>query len=763
MKTLFHNLILSFLLYSGILIAPALSVQSQDYAKYVNPFIGTGGHGHTFPGATVPYGMVQLSPDTRTQGWDASSGYHYSDSSIIGFSHTHLSGTGIGDLGDILWMPFSGNVQVTPGTSEDTTVGYRSEFSHSDEKASPGYYAVFLKKYGIKAELTATSRAGFHKYTYTKNGPSGIIIDLAHTIFTDKNPEHEIRILNDHEIQGFKKSGGWAEAQQVFFHAKFNKPFKATFYENGKVVPPATKAHSKNLQLVLYFDLQKGEEVLAKVGISSVDNEGAKRNLQSEIPSWNFESIRQKAYALWEKELSKIKVKGGTDNEKTIFYTALYHTSICPNLANDVDFRYLGMDKQIKKTKRKPVYTVFSLWDTFRGNNPLKTITDPEIAANFIHSLLLKYEEGGVLPMWELESNYTGCMIGYHAVSLITDAYQKGIKNFDLSKAYKAMVGSANYSRTGILFPSEDVERRLMPKAKLYNEMYGFIPSNLENQSVSKALEYAYNDWCIAQIAKELGKKLDYQKFMERSKRFTQYYDKTTGFMRGKNTEGTWRTPFDPQFSMHNANDYTEGNAFQWTWFAPHDVANLIALMGGKNSFITNLDRLFSSSSELTGGKVSEDISGLIGQYAHGNEPSHHITHLYNFVGEPWKTQNLTDSILKNLYFNDPNGIAGNEDCGQMSAWYVLNAMGFYSFCPGNPEYSISRPIFDEVSIALTPGRYFTIKTKNNSPQNKYIQSAKLNNEVLPTPFFNHKAIVEGGTLEFEMGDTIRPNAFATD
>ena len=499
---------------------------------------------------------------------------------------------------------------------------------------------------------------------------------------------------------------------------------------------------------------------MAKVGISSVDNMGAKQNLEKEIPAWDFNGVKKEAHQLWQNELNKINIKGGSEDEKTIFYTALYHTSISPNVFSDVDYRYRGMDKKIKNSNGKNSYTVFSLWDTFRGFNPLKTILDPARETDFINSLIAKYDEGGVLPMWELHGNYTGCMIGYHSISVIVDAYKKGIRGFDIEKAYKAMLGSAKYNRSGILFPSEDVATRLMPKAKLYNEQFGFIPSDLERQSVSKALEYAYNDWCIAQMAKDLGKTEDYKIFMERSKKYTQYYDANTGFMRGKNQDGTWREPFDPRFSQHNTTDYTEGNAYQWSWFAPQDVEGLVQLMGGKTSFIKNLDNLFSTSSELTGGTVSSDITGLIGQYAHGNEPSHHITHLYNFVGEPWKTQNLTDQIMKTLYFNHPNGLAGNEDCGQMSAWYVLNAMGFYSFCPGDTNYSIGRPLFDEVKIKLPNNSSFTVIAKNNSSKNKYIQSAKLNGKPMNKPFFSHDDILKGGILEFEMGDAINQQLF---
>ncbi len=748
------------LLFCGILSNNILVAQITNKTQYVNPFIGTGGHGHTFPGATVPYGMVQLSPDTRTIGWDACGGYHHTDTSIIGFSHTHLSGTGISDLGDILFMPFSGKPQLLAGAPQDPDSGYRSRFNHQDEIAEPGFYSVKLLDYNINAELTATTRAGFHRYTYNTTGPSGIIIDLAHTIYADKNPNHEIQILSNTEIQGFKKSSGWAEDQSVFFQAKFNKPFRYTFYENGKKIEAKDIAKSKNLQVVLEFDLKKGEEILAKVGISSVDNAGAKKNLEKEIPNWDFNGVKKAAHQLWEDELNKIDIKGGSKAEKTIFYTSLYHTSISPNVFSDVDFRYRGMDKKIKNANGKNSYTVFSLWDTFRGFNPLKTITDPARVTDFINTLLAKYDEGGVLPMWELEGNYTGCMIGYHAVPVIVDAYKKGIRGFDIEKAYKAMKESAKYNKTGILFPSEDVSNRLMPKAKLYNEQLGYIPADLERQSVSKALEYAYDDWCIAQMAKDLDKTEDYKIFMERSKKYTQYYDSKTGFMRGKNKDGTWREPFDPRFSVHNATDYTEGNAFQWSWFVPQDVEGLIQLMGGKTTFITHLDNLFSTSSELTGGVVSSDITGLIGQYAHGNEPSHHISHLYNLAGEPWKTQRLTDEIMNTLYFNNPNGLAGNEDCGQMSAWYVLNAMGFYSFCPGDNNYSIGRPLFDEVKIKLANNTYFTVITKNNNPKNKYIQSAKLNGKTMNTPFFSHEDILKGGILEFEMGDVINKQVF---
>ncbi len=750
----------TFLFFGACKTKTVSEQQASDNTKFVNTFIGTGGHGHVFPGATTPYGMVQLSPDTRTLGWDACGGYHYTDSSIIGFSHTHLSGTGISDLGDFLFMPFSGEAKVIPGTWENPDEGYRSRFKHETEKAEPGYYSVLLDDYNIQAELTASTRAGFHRYTFNNDEKAGIIIDLAHTIYTDRNPNHEFKIISNTEIAGYKGSGGWAEEQHTWFHAKFNTPFTCIFYDNGKEVEAANATNSNHLVAVLSFDTKDNKQVLAKVGVSHVDYNGAKNNLDTEIQDWNFDIVRQSAKQRWAKELNQIQTQGGSDDEKTIFYTSLYHTSISPYTFSDVDGRYRGMDQKIRNSEGRTIYTVFSLWDTFRGQHPLKTIVDPKRDNEFIQTLLTKYDQGGALPMWELVANYTGCMIGYHSIPVIIDAYFKGIRNFDVEKAYKAMIHAADYNPNGVLFPSDNVQRKLMPKSKLYNVELGYVPADMENQSVSKALEYAYNDWCIAQMAKELGKMDDYNRFLKRSKHYVEYYDKEAGFMRGKNRDGKWREPFNPRQSEHRVDDYTEGNAFQWSWFVPHDVNGLIDLVGGKEQFITQLDTLFSTSSDLVGEKISGDITGLIGQYAHGNEPSHHITHMYNFVGQSWKTQELCNKIMSELYFNNPNGLAGNEDCGQMSAWYVLNAIGFYSFCPGEPIYSIGRPIFDKLEIKLPNGKVFAVIAKNNSPENLYVQSAKLNGTSLSKPFFAHDDILNGGTLEFEMGATPNKDLF---
>ncbi|WP_299664742.1 GH92 family glycosyl hydrolase [uncultured Polaribacter sp.] len=731
-----------------------------DNAQFVNPFIGTGGHGHTFPGSSVPNSMVQLSPDTRTNGWDACGGYHHTDSSILGFSHTHLSGTGIGDLGDFLFMPFTGKAKTTAGTAENPDAGYRSRFSHEKETSIPGYYSVDLLDYDIKAELTSSKRAGFHKYTFLNDDSRGLIINMKHSIHHRNVLKSEIKVISDTEIVGYRNISGWAHNRHIYFHAKFNNPFTVEFFENGVKQASTEIGAGRNLIAVLKFKNVDKDQIMTKVGISSVDDEGAKNNVTTEIPDWNFEKVKNDAQSEWKTELSSIDIEGGTKEQRAIFYTGLYHTSMSPYTFNDVDGRYMGMDQKIYSSGEKDMYTVFSLWDTFRAFHPLMTIINPEKNDDFVKSLLNQYDQGGILPKWELNGNYTGTMIGYHSIPVIVDAYFKGDKDFDVEKAYEAMVHASNYNTERVLFPSETVKEKLSPKAKLYKEEFGYIPADMENESVSKGLEYAYNDWCIAQIAKALGKDDDYKLYMERSMRYKKYFDSKTGFMRGVNKDGSFREPFDPKFSRHRKDDYVEGNAWQWNWFVTHDVNGLVELMGGKDKFSSKLDELFSTSSEINGEHTSGDISGLIGQYAHGNEPSHHITHIYNFIDQPWKTQKLTDKIMSTLYFDNPNGLSGNEDCGQMSAWYILNAMGFYSFNPGDSSYSVGRPIFDKVTINLKNGKKFTVKVKNNSSKNMYIQSLKMNEKKLAKPFFTHKDIMNGGILEFKMGATENKTLF---
>ena len=604
---------------------------NRDNTKYVNPFIGTGGHGHTFPGAVVPNGMVQLSPDARTKGWDACGGYHHTDTSIKGFSHTHLSGTGIGDLGDFLFMPFTGENKLNPGTNEAPDEGYRSRFSHTNEIAEPGYYFVDLLDYNIKAELTASKRVGFHKYQFEEGAQKKLLIDFVHSLQNRNVVNSGVEVISDKELRGYRQMNGWAPDRYIYFHAVFSQPFDVEIFNKGLHLKDAKTAQGKKLLSVLTFKDDVDETLMVKVGISSVDYNGAKKNLTQEIPHWDFDTVKEQAKTSWKKQLSKIDVEGGTLDEKTIFYTGLYHAALSPYVFNDVDGRYKGMDGKIHQDTAT-VYTVFSLWDTFRAFHPLLNITEPEKNNAFVNSLLKKYEHGGILPKWELNANYTGTMIGYHAVPVIVDAYMKGIKDFDVEKAYEAIVHASKFDTLGFHFPNRRIKMMLSPMGKYYNEKLGYIPSDLENESVSKALEFAYNDWCIAQMAKDLGKNNDYKEYMERSKRYVKYFDPKTGFMRGVESNGTFREPFDPAFSRHREDDYVEGNAWQWSWFVPHDVDGLVDLMGGKEKFVTKLDELFSTSSELKGEKVSGDITGLIGQYAHGNEPSHHITHLYNYV-----------------------------------------------------------------------------------------------------------------------------------
>ncbi len=725
--------------------------KTVDYTQFVNPFIGTGGHGHTFPGAVVPNGGIQPSPDTRINEWDACSGYHYSDSTINGFSHTHMSGTGCCDYGDVLIMPTVGEQHIEYLGKASQKMAYASAFSHEREAAEPGYYAVFLDTYGINAELTATARGALHRYTFPKSNVAGLILDFDYSLQRQKNENMSISVVSDTEIVGSKMTVYWAFEQKIHFYAKFSKPFVSyeiisdSLQTEDGLVPQAKV-------LVQFADTEKDEQIFVKVGVSAVDVEGAKNNVLTEIPDWDFDRVRTAARNEWKTLLARIEVDTDDDVQKRIFYTALYHTAIQPNIFSDADGRYLGMDHKIRQTTpESPIYTIFSLWDTFRAFHPLMTIFDPEKNQDFVRSLLSKYAEGGLLPMWELAGNYTATMTGYHAVPVIVDAYMKGYRDYDVQLAYEACLKSADYDTTNIITPQK-VRNALVLKSKYYKNTLGYAPCDLEHETVAKGLEYAYDDWCVSLLAKALGDDVRYEKFENLGKAYRYYYDASTGFMRGLDSKGQWRTPFNPIASNHRADDYCEGIAWQWTWFVPHDVQGLVDLMGGREPFITKLDSLFTMESRLEGELISNDISGLIGLYAHGNEPSHHITHLYNYVGQPWKTQNLVDSVLYNLYFDDVNGLSGNEDCGQMSAWYLLNAMGIYQVAPGNPTYSIGRPLFDRVAINLTNGKQFVVKAENVSKQNKYIQSATLNGQPLTTPFLTHDDIMNGAVLEFVMG-----------
>ncbi len=720
---LFGFLLISVL--SIILGSCQKEIQYQDLTKWVNPFIGTGGHGHTYPGASLPFGMVQLSPDTRLSGWDGCSGYHYSDSVIYGFSHTHLSGTGILDYGDILIMPTRCNYSFTGGN-----YGYESSFKHENEYAEPGYYSVILDRYMIFAELTSTERTGMHKYTFPECPNAHIIIDLKHR---DRVLESSVKIIGKNEIVGMRRSKSWANNQYIYFVAQLSKPFnEAHIAVDDNIKDGITEAEGKNLKVILDFDVKNEEAILVKVGISAVSIEGARKNLEKENPGWDFDLIRDQAKEKWNKELNKIQVEGGTEEQKTIFYTALYHSFLNPNIFMDVDGKYRGTDLKIHQADNFTNYTVFSLWDTFRATHPLFTITQREKTLDFIKTFLAQYQNGGKLPVWELAGNYTGTMIGYHAIPVITDAYLKGIKDFDIEIALEAMKHSADLDHLGL-------------DAYKTN---GFIAINDEPESVSKTLEYAYDDWCIAQIAKSLNKKDDYKRFIQRAQFYKNLFNPESKFMQPK-FNNMWKSPFDPSEVDFN---YTEANAWQYSFFVPQDVQTLIKLHGGNKAFVNQLDELFTTGSE-TKGRKQADITGLIGQYAHGNEPSHHMAYLYNFAGAAWKTQAIVRKIMNEQYHDAPDGLSGNEDCGQMSSWYIFSAMGFYPVTPGSVDYILGTPLFKKITINLENGNTFTIKAPNVSNKNIYIQSAKLNGKNYKKSFITHNQIMKGGTLEFDMSN----------
>ena len=749
------NKLCMLLLASGIGLFSCVEQDlPKEYTDSVNVFIGTGGHGHTFPGATLPHGMVQLSPDTRLFGWDACSGYYYDDTSIMGFTHTHLSGTGIGDYGDILFMPVVGEKPLIAGTAENPDEGYRSRFSHEQESARPGYYQVLLQDDSINVELTATLRAGLHRYTYPKASDARLIVDMEPTIHGHQHPVTQIRVVNDSTIAGMKYTVGWAKRHYVYFYAVFSSPFDYKLYSGTEYQSDSTSVTVNTAKAVISFrNLPADGRVLAKVGISSVDEEGARLNVEAEIPNWDFEGVMKQANTTWNEALGKIDIETSDNDSRTVFYTSLYHAFIQPSLASDVDGRYRTMGHEIKQDASYTNYTVFSLWDTFRAAHPLYTIVTPEQNQAFIRSLLRKYDEGGILPKWELASNETGTMIGYHAVSVIADAMMKKQCDFDVKKALEACIRSSVYDTTGVtpMMDRQILNGKLMPVSIKYKNELGYIPCDKVGGSVSQGLEFAYNDWLIAQMMKEHNRKDLYDKYMELSRNYRNYFDPETKLMRGRLSDGSWITPFDPA-SVQRPSNYVEGNAWQWAWFVPQDVEGLMELVGGQKSFEAHLDTLFTTSSELTGDpNAAADVTGMVGQYAHGNEPSHHIPYLYNYAGAPRKTQALVDHILRTLYHNDPNGLSGNEDVGQMSAWYALSAMGFYSFCPGRPVYEIGRPIFDKVTIHLSNGKDFVIQAKNNSVENKYIRSMKLNGEDLAEPRFSHFDLMKGGELIFEM------------
>lgn len=704
---------------------------SQSPAQYVNQFIGTGGHGHTFPGATVPFGMVQLSPDTRIDGsWDGCGGYHYSDSVVFGFSHTHLSGTGVSDYGDILLMPLINK-------SSFSNQEYSSAFSHADETAAAGYYSVMIHDKKVKAELTASPRTGFHRYIFNEAGTATVILDLVHR---DKAYSSELEVHNNGHISGHRFSDAWAIQQMLFFDIQFSRTFEKYDFESDQDVvssePPYRTRHKGKVKAAFHFKVNKGDTLLLKCALSAVSETGAWHNMESEIPHWDFDLVRKQATESWNKELSRIEIKGGTEEQRRNFYTALYHCMIAPNLYNDANGNYRGRDLQIHRTEAHNYYTVFSLWDTFRALHPLLTIIDKKRTLDFIRTMLLQYQHGGLLPVWELAANETECMIGYHSVPVIADAAFKDIIDFDKTLALEAMRKSA------------ESKHRYGLGAYMRN---GFLSAEDEHESVSKTLEYAYNDWCIAQFAMHLSDTAVYQTYSQRAQYWKNLFNPSTGFISPRQN-GSFLSPFDPHEVNNN---YTEANGWQYNFFVPQDISGMISRFGGMKKFENKLDELFTAEDKTTG-RQQADITGLIGQYAHGNEPSHHVAYLYNYSAAPWKTQQRIRQIMDAFYKNSPDGLIGNEDCGQMSAWFVMSAMGFYPVTPASDVFAIGSPLFDEVNIKLENGKSFLIKAEKQSVKNMYIQSAMLNGKPYSKSFFTYHDLKNGGILKFVMGN--KPN-----
>ncbi|GIM57735.1 alpha-1 2-mannosidase [Capnocytophaga canimorsus] len=760
--------------------------QQKLLTTYVDPFIGTGGHGHTYPGATVPFGMLQVSPVNGISGWDWCSGYHHSDTLLIGFGHLSLSGTGIGDLNDILLMPVNKEYdlsQLSTGKKDQypkaaldfrNQVPYKSRYSHQNEKAEPGYYQVFLEDPKVNAELTADQYVAYHKYTYQKGDTQSVILNLGFAINWDNPTEMSIyhdKNFADNIITGYRFSTGWAKNQKVFFAIEFSKPIQD--FKLNKVITSKSKEDLKTLEFFeelekemsnqknqsksgislkinpehlrgirqltsgqFFFDNSTGEELVVRVAVSSVGEENALANLDL-YDKRTFAEVRQKAHDTWEKHLSSIEIETPIDSLKTIFYTALYHTQVAPVTLSDKNGQFRQQNDEIYSTKDFTAYSTLSLWDTFRAENPLITLLQPKKSSDIISSMLAYSDVINKLPVWTLYGNETDCMTGYHSIPVIVEAYLKGVRSFDAEKAFEMMKKTMMGDERGL---------------KFYKQ-YGYIPYDKWDESVTITLEYAYDDWCVAQMAKALGKTDDYEFFMKRSEAYKHLFDPTTGFMRGKSASGKWREPFDPKHSNHReATDYTEGNAWQHSWFVPQNPQGLIEAFGGKEKFTTHLEKLFTESSEITGDNVSADITGLIGQYAHGNEPSHHIAYLFNKAGEPHRTQYWINEILKTQYNTTPNGYSGNEDCGQMSAWYVWSSIGLYPMNPVSGEYEIGRPLFPKAKINLPNGKTFTIIAENVSAENMYIQSATLNGKPLDRTFITDEELKNGGELKFIMG-----------
>ena len=723
----------------------------------VNPFIGTGGEGHTYPGATVPYGMVQLSPDTRIQsrkngyGWAA--GYRYDDSTIVGFSHTHFSGTGHSDLGDLLLMPTTGALKLERGNPDQPLSGYTSRFSHASETAQPGYYAVTLDDYKVRAELTASARVGMHRYSFPAGKPAHVVLDLRTSMYDypGKILWSRLRVRADGTVTGFRETRGWAPGRQLYFAMRFSQPLSGhQLHDTEQDVvykgfpPPGEKdptqrAQIEGRQLVAAFDVvpEAGKPLLVKVAISPVSEEGAIANLDAEAPGWDFDGMRAAAKQQWSEALGAVEAQGSAD-ERTRFYTALYHTLLGPTLFMDSDGRYRGPDNAVHQAKGWTNYSTFSLWDTYRALHPLATLVQPAQRTNdFVNSLLASRRESpyGVLPVWSFHGLETWCMIGYHAVPVIADAYMKGIRGYDTEEALQAMVASANYG------PYDGIAQ--------YREL-GYVPIDEEGEAASKTLEYAYDDWTIAQVAQDMGKTEVASEFNKRAANWKHAFDPGTGFMRARKRDGSFREPFDPSASGYGT-DFTEGNAWQYSWYVPQDVAGLAAAHGGSDKLLQRLDDVFEAKVDPSIFAHMEDITGLIGWYAHGNEPSHHVAYLYAHAGQPWRTQARLKQIMDTQYAARPDGLAGNDDLGQMSAWYVFTALGFYPVTPGSNQYIIGRPFLPQASLNLPDGKRFSIVATGLDAAHTYVGSVSLNGKPLDRAYVTHQEIVAGGELRFTM------------
>ncbi len=746
MDKFFCFLMLSVLLLAGISCKQEKSIDSPlNLTSYVDPFIGTGGHGHTFPGATAPFGMVQPSPDNGTGGWDWCSGYHITDSVISGFSQLHLSGTGIGDLADILLMPTNKTVNQTLFGKPKDSLPYTSRFSHVNEVASPGYYGVDLDDPNIKVELTANSYVAYHKYSYPAEGSPSFILDLGYAVNWDRPYQSTINLENETTLTGYRFSTGWAKNQKVFFAISSSEPIKKSILSSdNEVVENVQEVAGIKTGGQFFFEENPSKIVELKIAVSSVSVDNAKENLKLQGGSNSFNQTKETTGKQWENLLSKIKIETPVDSLKTIFYTALYHTQIAPVLFSDVEGEFRLQNDSIAKADGWQAYSTLSLWDTFRAENPLLNILQQDKVSGIINSMLTYYEEQGRLPVWTLYANETNTMTGNHGVSMIAEAFLKGIRDYDVDKAYEAVRNTMMGDIRGL---------------KPYKE-YGFIPYTEQDESVTISLEFAYNDWCVAQMAKALGKDDDYDYFLNRSKAFEHIFDSETGFMRGRSADKkSWNEPFDPKHSNHREHtDYTEGNAWQHSWFVLHDIPGFIALHGGEKPFTKKLEELFTETSEISGDNVSADISGLVGQYAHGNEPSHHIAYLFNKAKKPWKTQYWVREILNSQYSTQPDGLSGNEDCGQMSAWYVFSSLGFYPMNPASGQYELGSPLFEKATIKISEANDFIISAKNTSSINKYVQSVKLNGKSLQRTYITHDEIMAGGSLEFEMGSDPNKN-----